>query len=339
MLLEGLLLPLTTPFFPDGRLNVRKLRQNVIHYSLTPAAGMVVLGPNSEAHLLSDAEILEVLRNAIEAAAETKVMIAGVSQQSVHGALATIDAAAAMGYDAALVERPYSVSLTPAEVQIYFQAITEGSALPIVLSGELPVDLIAQLAAHPSVIGYAKDFVGSSELKCLLARTSNQTWAANVTQVFAAVTRRMLMAQAGEGLLSAASLSGGPALAVQASKPALKTRTKIVGFQVLAAGTEGMLSALRNGATGALVPFAAAAPQGCYEVYAAWKDGDMPLAEEKQERLVEAAALVESKLGLAGVKYGCDLNGYFGGVPRLPLLPLTGTQREQVEQVMHGLKS
>ena len=35
------------------------------------------------------------------------------------------------------------------------------------------------------------------------------------------------------------------------------------------------------------------------------------------------AERVEEELGVAGIKFGCDLNGYFGGRPRLPLLPLT----------------
>ena len=44
MLLDGLFLPLTTPFYPDGTLYARKMEHNVRRYSLTPAAGMCVLG-------------------------------------------------------------------------------------------------------------------------------------------------------------------------------------------------------------------------------------------------------------------------------------------------------
>ena len=41
-----------------------------------------------------------------------------------------------------------------------------------------------------------------------------------------------------------------------------------------------MLEGLRAGAVGAMVPFAAVAPQACYEVLAAWKDGDPKLSAE-----------------------------------------------------------
>ena len=100
-----------------------------------------------------------------------------------------------------------------------------------------------------------------------------------------------------------------------------------------------MLEGLRAGAIGAMPAFAAAAPQACYEVLAAWKDGDERLAEEKQVRLMRVAERVEEELGVSGVKFGCDLNGYFGGRARLPLLPLTGEERNEVEVLMHGLRN
>ena len=85
--------------------------------------------------------------------------------------------------------------------------------------------------------------------------------------------------------------------------------------------------------------FAASAPQACYEVLAAWKDGDQGLAEEKQTRLHDLAMRVEKELGVAGIKFGCDLNGYFGGRPRSPLLPLTGEERAEIETLMRGLRN
>ena len=162
-----------------------------------------------------------------------------------------------------------------------------------------------------------------------------------VTAVFAAVTRRMQArrGQAGAELISAATLiDGGAVVGVAPTKIAAKTRTKVVGFQILAGRADRMLDGLRAGAVGAMPGFAAAAPQACYEVLAAWKDGDEGLAKEKQERLTDVAKRVEGELGVAGVKFGCDLNGYFGGSPRLPLLPLTGPERAEIEGLMQWIR-
>ena len=98
-----------------------------------------------------------------------------------------------------------------------------------------------------------------------------------------------------------------------------------------------MLDGLIAGAAGVVPAFAAAAPQACYEVYAAWKDNDQPLAEEKQVRLIEASALAESTP--AALKSAADLNGYFGGLPRLPHLPLAGADRSALEQRMKPLRN
>ncbi len=65
----------------------------------------------------------------------------------------------------------------------------------------------------------------------------------------------------------------------------------------------------------------------------------LALAEEKQARLRDAVAKVETELGVPGIRFGCDLNGYFGGRPRLPLLPITGEEREAIEGLMRGVRN
>ncbi len=336
MLLEGLHLPLTTPFFADGRLNLRKLEANVAHYSLTPAAGLVVLGEMGEASLLSDGETVEVLRAVARAAAPTKVLLAGVVRDGVAGALALIAEAGGLGYDVAVVRLPVFAGITAKERRLYLEAVADRSALPVLLAGEMPVELAVSLAGHPKVIGWVHDFA-PGELRGVLEATAGVTRSVEVTAVFAAVTGRMMAERESEGLLSVASLTGGGLLTP--ARPPVKTRMKTVGFQLLASRTERLLDALEAGAVGAVLPLSAAAPQSCYEVFAAWKDGDGPLAAEKQLRLKEAGRRIEGEMGIGALKYACDLNGYAGGVPRLPLLPVTGEGRAEVERLMGDLRA
>jgi 4-hydroxy-2-oxoglutarate aldolase len=144
----------------------------------------------------------------------------------------------------------------------------------------------------------------------------------------------------GGTFVSAATLTeGGTGLAMAMPKSTIRTRSKSVGFQIVDGNTAWMLEGLRAGATGVAPALAACAPQACYEVLAAWKDGDEGLADEKQTRILNAAKWVETQLGVPGIKYGCDLNGYFGGVARLPWLPLTGVQRSEIDALMRGIRS
>jgi dihydrodipicolinate synthase/N-acetylneuraminate lyase len=364
MLLEGLHIPLTTPFHPDGRLNLPKLAANIARSSKSPAAGLIVLGPSGEPTLLTDDETREVLRAAAQAAAPEKVLLAGISRDSVRATLALADLAAELLYDAILIgvpsifafDRPaaaaaaseQSRSTQRRELLLYFQTIADRSPLPVVLFSNrdrrIPLEATVELAAHPRILGLLDGAASPAEIESILRRTATIKREVTVTTVFRAVTARMKIAagHASASLVSADSLAADRAASATAAAeapptPPLRTRTKTVGFQVLAGDTQAILESLRAGAVGAAPAFAACAPQACYEVFAAWKDDDQLLAEEKQARLCAAARLAEDSAG--NLKFACDLNGYFGGLPRLPQLPPTGSQRADLEQLMKQLRN
>jgi 4-hydroxy-2-oxoglutarate aldolase len=343
MLIDGIHVPLTAPFTRDGASYLRKLEYNVGRYSLTPAAALVAL--TGEGAELSDDETCAALRVIGAAAAAEKVLIAAVSKSSVRGALAVAAQAAESDFDAVLVNAPTGwQSLAAAELLLFFQAVADASPLPVMLGSDaaaagfaLPVGMVAELATHWNVIGlYDADLTSQRYGEIVLA-TRQVKRDVTVTTVFAPVTRRMLAASG--GLVSAESLAGGAAVAVASGGAAVKTRLKTVGFQVMAAGdVTGLIELLEAGVAGSMPRLGACAPQACYEVYAAFKDGDPALAGEKQERLVEVDALMR-ELGVTGVRYGCDFNGYYGGAPRLPRVGLDGEARGRVERVMAGLRN
>ena len=119
----------------------------------------------------------------------------------------------------------------------------------------------------------------------------------------------------------------------------MKTRQKEIGFQVLVGAAQKLQPSLDVGAVGAILAFACAAPTACYEIYAAWKEGDAELARLKQERIVQAAHRVAGDLGVPGVKYGMDFNGYFGGTSRLPFLPLTSDLKAEIEKLLADVRN
>lgn len=381
MLLEGLHIPLTTPFHPDGRLNLPKLAANVARYSKSPAAGLLVLGPSGEPSLLSDEETREILRIAVEAAAPEKVLIAGISRDSVHATLALANFAAKQNYDAILVGLPSILSRESRatvedraatavgeqahprlrrELLLYFQALADRSPLPLVLFSDhargIPPDAVVELAAHPRILGLLDAESRTADLEARTKRSPAIRREVAVTSVFAAVTARMTQA-APASFVSAKALGARPPIAQTASTAAaaltreptppaqtqaplshsLRARTKSVGFQILAGNTQTIFDSLNAGAVGAAPAFAACAPQACYEILAAWKDQDRALAAEKQSRLAEAATRAEAAPG--SLKFACDLNGYCGGVPRMPHLPPTGEQRADIQRLMRPLRT
>ena len=98
-------------------------------------------------------------------------------------------------------------------------------------------------------------------------------------------------------------------------------------------------ASLDAGATGAILGVACFVPQACCEIYFAWKDHDSKLAEEKQSRILAANNRIVSELGIPGMKYACDFNGFYGGRTRSPLLGLSAEEKSEVESLLVGIRN
>jgi 4-hydroxy-2-oxoglutarate aldolase len=357
MLLQGIFPPITTPFYPDGNVYFKKLESNVERYSRTPVAGIVVLGSTGEAIMLSDQERRDVFKCAREAAAPNKVLIAGTGIESAIETLRLTEYAAELGYDVAMVRTPhyYKKQLAPANLLAFYRTVADRSPLPVIIYNfpqatgyDMPAEIVMELAEHPNLIGIKESSGAVEKVAKMVAGTRHIKRAASVTETFDAVTPRMLAAAAapcGEGgvLVPVGVLSGvagpKPSSAAVSVVGKLKTRQKEVGFQVLVGAAQKLQSSLDAGAVGAILAFACPAPTACYEIYAAWKEGDAELARLKQERIATAAQRVVSDLGVPGVKHGMDFNGYFGGPSRLPLLPLTADLKSGIERLLADVRN
>jgi len=238
--------------------------------------------------MLSRAEADSVLAAAKEAAASTKVLIAGTGAESTAETVARTRRAAELGYAAALVKTPYYYKpVYKAETYIrHFRAVADASPIPVLLYSvpqftgiTLETPEILALAAHPNIFGI-KDSSG------------------NIQRV-------------------AEIVAGAPP-----------------DFQVLTGGAAVIYPALTVGARGAILALAAALPEKCAEVFLLFQSGRHEQAKALQLELAVASKRIVSEQGIAGVKYAMDLRGYCGGLPRLPLLPLTEENKQSVAKVV-----
>lgn len=353
MLLQGVFPAVTTPFYPDGAVYYKKIEHNIDRYSRTPVAGMVILGSTGEAVMLSDEERRQVLRETAAAAAPDKVLIAGTGAESVLETLKLTEYAATLKYDVALVRTPhfYRPQMKPEALLAFYRTVADRSPLPVLLytvppftAYDLPLEVIVELAEHPNILGIKESSGNVEKVAQMAQRTRHIKRSAMATEVFQAVTERMMIAPTarsqtnGDQLVSTDELTGGGGVAV-AAKPKIKTRPKEVGFQVLVGAAHTLLASLQAGASGGVLGFASPAPTICFEIYSAWKDNDLELAQTKQAGIVAATRRVVSELGIPAIKYAMDLNGYYGGLPRAPLLPLSASQKADIEAHMAAFKN
>ena len=175
----------------------------------------------------------------------------------------------------------------------------------------------------------------------MAATKSSRRRTVTVTPIFEAVTGRMLTPEpeASATFISSDSLAGGVGVATPPPAAQIKTRTKEIPFQVLCGSASALLGSLNEGASGGILALAACTPQACQEVYLSWKDHDLKLAEEKQKQIAPVNKRIVGDLGISGVKYACDFNGYYGGRARGPLLGLTADEKAEVEQLLAEMRN
>lgn len=108
-------------------------------------------------------------------------------------------------------------------------------------------------------------------------------------------------------------------------------------FQTLVGSAPTLYGSLSAGAVGAILGVACSLPEACVELYEAFAAGETEKAQVLQQRLLAPSKLIVNELGVSGVKYAMDQRGFFGGLPRPPLLPLNDANQRRVEQALGEL--
>ena len=161
--LNGILLPITTPFLPDGGLDFPGLRSNIGKWNETRVSGYVVLGSTGERVHLDESEALETIKTAREAVSGSQLFIAGCGQQSTVGTVKEIKrTASSVSVDAVLVLTPhfYRAAITQDALVQHYQQVADESPVPVLLYSmpaltgiKLEPERVARLNEHENIIG------------------------------------------------------------------------------------------------------------------------------------------------------------------------------------------
>ena len=109
------------------------------------------------------------------------------------------------------------------------------------------------------------------------------------------------------------------------------------GFGVFAGSAGYLLPALAVGAAGAVAALANIFPREVCHVQELFNAGKLPEARILQARLVAANTAVTATYSVPGLKAALELTAGYGGRPRLPLLPLTEQERNELRKILQGV--
>ena len=184
MELKGIWPALATALMADETLD-RPGFGRLIEYCLEGGVyGVIALGSTGEFPAMTQAMRETIISVVVEGVSERVPVIVGCGECGTEKTLRQVQALAGSGADAALVALPYYYPLDQAAVRRYYEAVADGSPVPILLYNfpqmtkiTIAAETLDHLAAHPNVIGVkdsSGDFVG---LQRYLAAAEGQDFA------------------------------------------------------------------------------------------------------------------------------------------------------------------
>lgn len=175
MRIEGSITALATPFTVAGEIDTVAWKRLLDRQLSAGTQALVVAGSTGEAAMLEDAEFDTLLRTAVEHVAGRVPVLAGTGAQGTARTVAQTRRAQACGADAALVVTPPYVRPTQAGLLVHFTHVAEQGGLPVVLYNvpartgcDLLPETVAQLRAHPQIIGIKEAVPATSRMQALI---------------------------------------------------------------------------------------------------------------------------------------------------------------------------
>lgn len=107
-------------------------------------------------------------------------------------------------------------------------------------------------------------------------------------------------------------------------------------FSLMIGNAANYLSGLFLGAAGAILAVANIAAKECSQVYRSFQEGDYEQARQSYFRILPLGAKMIAQFGVPAVKAAMDRLGWFGGLPRPPLLPVDAIVMTEIEQHLHS---
>jgi len=182
MKLQGIFVPVATPFNYDGETYAAKVEHNVAKWNKTGVTGYVVCGLTGESVLLTTDERRRMLELAASSAAPEKLLMCGTGAESVRETVRQINAAAELGYRAAVVSAPrfYPHLLqTAAGLALYYGAVADQAKIPVIVDNapaaagaDLPAETAVRLSAHPNIVAICEGSGDVAKMSRIIAEST-----------------------------------------------------------------------------------------------------------------------------------------------------------------------
>ncbi|SDB59003.1 dihydrodipicolinate synthase family protein [Bauldia litoralis] len=146
--LRGVLIPLTTPFCPDGEIDEKAFREQIAFMTANGVDGVVVGGSTGEGYALSGKELMALVAVALDTAAGRIPVVVSIMADSTRAAVARARAISGLPVTALQIAPPHYIFSPQPEGQAdFYGAIAGAVALPIIIYNVIPWDYVTPATA------------------------------------------------------------------------------------------------------------------------------------------------------------------------------------------------
>lgn len=159
MQLEGVYVPVVTPFDASGELDLDGYARVVEHVLGGGVRGLVANGTTGEYYALSFDERVALLTHCRDVAAGRAQLIAGANAGSTREVIRHGETAKALGYDALMLAAPHTSLPSQRELAAHYRTVAEAVGLPVVLYNfparagvEIGFECLDEIADMPEIV-------------------------------------------------------------------------------------------------------------------------------------------------------------------------------------------
>lgn len=159
-MIQGSLVALVTPMFPDGSIDYDSLYRLLDWHIAQGTNGIVSMGTTGESATLNEDEHCDVIAKTVAHVAGRVPVIAGTGANSTSEAISLTQCARSAGADAALLVTPYYNKPTQEGLYLHYKKVAETVDLPQFLynvPGRTACDMlpetVGRLSGVPNIVG------------------------------------------------------------------------------------------------------------------------------------------------------------------------------------------
>jgi dihydrodipicolinate synthase/N-acetylneuraminate lyase len=180
--LHGVVVPMVTPFTPDGAIDLPAVERLVDHLLGAGIRDLLLLGTTGEAASQSAAQRLRFLEAALARLGGRARTYVGLASNSLEDTLTAARNYAALGVDALVGHLPNYYPLRDVQMHAWFTRLADAVPRPLYLYNipmttrmSIPVETVMALGEHPNITGMKDSEYDSDRMATLLAWRRDRT--------------------------------------------------------------------------------------------------------------------------------------------------------------------